>query len=136
MANTFGFSVSVIDVGSDTVIGTVAFGKLPLGIGVHPSGARVYTTNGTSDDVSVIDANTLAVIDTIAVASSPEGVAVSPNGAVAYVTHSVVVPPQLTVIDTSTNKVVGMIPVTAISSRGVAVSAGGSAVYRGSSRGC
>ena len=89
VANTFGLSVSVIDVVSDSVIDTIQLGTLPLSIAINPNGTRVYTTNGTTNTVSVIDARTHAVVDVIAVDSSPEAIAVSPDGAVAHVSYSV-----------------------------------------------
>lgn len=59
-------TVSVIDAGTQRVVGRIPVGRRPWGIAITPNGRRLYTANGVSDDVSVIDTATNQVIGTIA----------------------------------------------------------------------
>jgi YVTN family beta-propeller protein len=62
VANRDGYSVSVIDANTDTVIGNVTDlnGDIsgPFGIAVNPSGTKVYVANRNGNSVTVIDAST------------------------------------------------------------------------------
>ena len=71
-------SISVIEVASRKVIGTIAVSGWP-GIVVSPDGTRVYV--GTA----VIDTVTYTVIGQIAIEGEVKGMALSPDGALAYI---------------------------------------------------
>jgi YVTN family beta-propeller protein len=58
-------NLSVIDVGTNTVICTIEVGYGPSDITYVPSLNRVYVLNFTSGDISVIDASTNQIICTI-----------------------------------------------------------------------
>src|SRR5262249_29245234 len=80
--------VKIIDASSNTLLPrTVPVGSSPTGIGVSPSGGRVYVANTASGTVSVIDTATNSVVSggTLPVGTSPTGIAVSPSGLVVYV---------------------------------------------------
>lgn len=62
-------SVSVIAVGSNSVIGSIPVGRTPNEIGFSPDGDRVYIGNGEDPTLTVADANTFAVIETVALPS-------------------------------------------------------------------
>ncbi len=105
-------TLSVVDIGSGTVLATIPLGTSDLvGSAVSPDGTRVYVTDGTLNVVKVINTATIAVVATIGVGSSPRGLAVSPDGAKVYVANFV--DGTVSVIQTSTNTVIGTIPVGA-----------------------
>lgn len=64
-----------------------------------------YVANFASNSISVVDTGDNTVVDTIGVGNGPEGIAVAPDGKHVYVTVST--DNDLSVIDTTTNKVVG-----------------------------
>ena len=66
-------TVSVIDVATGAVTGSVEVGPRPWGIGLSADGKRLYTANGPSNDVAVVDTETLEVIQTIPVGETPWG---------------------------------------------------------------
>ncbi|CAL9633096.1 hypothetical protein SUDANB120_06150 [Streptomyces sp. enrichment culture] len=78
--------VSVIDVTTQVVIGSIPVGHHPTGIAIDPQRRRVYVANSGSKTVSVFDMATGGVAE-IHVGASPTGVAVDSHGTV-YVTHS------------------------------------------------
>ncbi len=109
VANAGGDNVSVIDVGSSTVIATVPVGSFPSEVAVNPAGTRAYVTNRDSGTVSVIDTATNTVAATVTVGNFPLDVAVNPAGTRAYVAN--VLSSTVSVIDTAANTVAATIPV-------------------------
>ena len=118
--------VSVINLTTRKVIGTVSVGKGPIGVAVAPDGHEVYVANFKSNTVSVIDARTDQVTDTIPVGAKPFGVAVTPNGNEVYVANAK--SNTVSVIDTRTDQVTDTIPV-GTSPFGIAVTPDGNEVY-------
>jgi len=53
-------------------------GPRPWGLALSPSGDRLYTANGPSDDVSVIDVASGEVVRRIAAGKLPWGVVIAP----------------------------------------------------------
>jgi uncharacterized protein (TIGR03437 family) len=110
-------TVSVIDTTSNTVVATITGLVGPKGIAINPAGTRVYVANGDGNTVTVIDTATNTTSGSVTMGSNtasrpstllkPYGVSVSPAGTRAYVTNyfSNIV----SVIDTSTNTVVGSV---------------------------
>jgi len=134
-------TVSVIDTRSNRVIGSpIPVGDVPIGVAVAPGGRKVYVANNGTDTISVIDTAANIVIATIAVGPNPFGVAVSPDSSKVYVANSgtcgsCTTPPApfppdtVSVIDASTNTVIGSaIPVGSIP-LGLAVTPDGRKVY-------
>ena len=126
MSSCTGGTVSVINLTTHKVIGTISVGKDPEGVGVSPAGGRVYVTNSGSNMVSVIDARTDQVTGTIPVGVKPVGVAVIPNGNEVYVANAK--SNTVSVIDARTDQVTGTIQVGA-NPAGVAVAPDGNEVY-------
>ncbi len=85
---TFGDTVNVIQVSSNSVVNTINVGEpIDQGVAFNPSGTLAYVT-GYNGDVIVIDVATNSVIsNTIAVGSAPRSVAFNPSGTLAYVTN-------------------------------------------------
>jgi YVTN family beta-propeller protein len=114
----------------------------PAQLAVSPDGKTIYATNLSDGTVSVIDTATMTVIRTIPVDLSAYGVAVSPDGTHVYVNGvaSVAQPngtsvPEgaVSVVDTSTNSVIGS-PIADVNQGfgdGIVVSPDGKRVYAG-----
>jgi YVTN family beta-propeller protein len=75
VSNGRGGTVSVIDVASDSLVGSVEVGQRPWGIALTPDGRKLYSANGPSNDVSVVDTDRLTILKTIPVGKIPWGVA-------------------------------------------------------------
>jgi len=107
-ANLFSNSVSVIDTGSNAVVGTpIPAGISPGPVAITPDGKDAYVAAGSN--VSVIDTATNTVVATVPVGLNPSGVAVTPDGKHAYVTN--VGSNTVSVIDTASNTVTATVPV-------------------------
>ena len=114
VANFSDDTVSVIDTGTNRVVGTIPVGSGPTAVAVKPDGTRVYVANYNEATVSVIDTNAQSanynkVIKTIAIpwgeTGSVSGVnrlAVSPDGTKVYVSG---IDNTVSVIDTATNTI-------------------------------
>ena len=78
VTNGRGGTVSVIDVGTEKIVATIAnVGVRPWGVAISADGTNLYTANGPSNDVSVIDVASLKVIKSIQVGELPWGVTIS-----------------------------------------------------------
>ncbi len=110
-----GKSVSVIDGGTEKVMGTIHVDSLTTGIAVDPVTDMVYVANGKS--VSVIDGGTEKVMGTIHVDSITTGIAVDPVTDMVYVAKynaytayfGLANVNTISVIDGGTEKVMGSI---------------------------
>src|SRR5215211_5229812 len=100
--NTFGNTVSVIDVATNTVVATVPVGSTPAAVAVTPDGTFAYVIHFNST-VSVIDSATNTVVATVPVGSGSRAIAITPDGALAYITNAS--DGTVSVIDTATNTV-------------------------------
>jgi mersacidin/lichenicidin family type 2 lantibiotic len=71
-------------------IGTVAAGRGPVGIAIHPSGQFVYVANGGSFDVyeyRIEPAGKLTFLGKVKTGADPVGIVVHPSGRYTYVTN-------------------------------------------------
>jgi YVTN family beta-propeller protein len=103
-ANVAG-SMSIIDVSTDTIVGTVEVGDNPLGITISPDGSKIYVVNLMNHQVSVINAGTNTIENTITVSSHPTQAAITADGSKLLVTASV--DGYVDVVDTGTNSIIG-----------------------------
>ncbi len=107
-ANVASNDVSVIDLESRTVVGTVKVGKRPHAVALAKG--RAFVTDSVMEDtVSVFDVASLEPVARIPVGEYPEGIAASRDGSRVYVANWET--NTLSVIDTTTMKVVGDVPV-------------------------
>jgi YVTN family beta-propeller protein len=147
IANSNSDTVSVIDVATRIVVATVPVGRGPSGVAASVPGTRVYVLNALDNTVSVIDAGTRAVIGTVRVGYSDgnaadsaveelsgnaAGLAIDSQGKRVYVANAQ--NNTISVIDTSTNTVIGAPIIVGAHPLGVAVSPSGSYVYVTNSR--
>jgi YVTN family beta-propeller protein len=79
--------VSVVDIATRAVVGSIAVGKSPWGIAVGRDG-RAYVVNSDDGTLSVIDTTTNTVLGDLIVGNSPTSVAVNADGSRVYVTNS------------------------------------------------
>jgi YVTN family beta-propeller protein len=116
VANLEGSSVSVIDGATNGVSATVSVGYKPRSVAANAGTNRIYVTHYFLRTVSVIDGASNAVIATVAVTGNPTGVDVNPATKRVYVA-SIADNSQggtfagVSVIDGTTNTVVGAVPV-------------------------
>lgn len=82
VANQFG-DVSVIDVATRTVVGSVAIGN-PLAVRVSPDGTQLFVATGNTQ-VFIVDVATLSIVKSVEVGFAPNGFAVHPDGRILYV---------------------------------------------------
>jgi len=109
VANLGSDDVSVIAVGTNTVVATIPVGSDPDGITAAPDGQRVYATNFFSDAVSVIDTTSNTVTSTMTTGSGPVGLAITTDGMHAYVTNRG--SDTVSLIDTATGTAVATVEV-------------------------
>lgn len=113
VSNNGSGSVSVIARDSQTVVATVPVGSGPLAPALTPDGSHAYVPDNRSEEVSVIETTTRSVVATIFVGRWPESITVTPDATALYVLHGydgTGNQDDCTVIDTSSNAVIGSIP--------------------------
>ncbi|WP_149828380.1 beta-N-acetylglucosaminidase domain-containing protein [Streptomyces tailanensis] len=86
-ANQGANSVSVIDVASGKVTGSVAVGRVPAGLALTPDGSTLWVANYTDGTVQPIDTGTLTAGATVTVGKGPENMAITPDGRTLYVAN-------------------------------------------------
>jgi YVTN family beta-propeller protein len=112
--------VFVIDVNSNTIVATITCPGGPQGIAFSADGRTAYVANELKDAVYVVDTVTNTVEPgAIAVGKDPALVSLTPDGKFLYVTNFQwgevnSEPSTVSVIDTSTKKVVATVPVGSI----------------------
>ncbi|WP_416968835.1 beta-N-acetylglucosaminidase domain-containing protein [Streptomyces sp. 4F14] len=108
-ANQGANTVSVIDVSTGTVTGTVAVGKVPAGLALTPDEKTLWVANYTDGTVQPIDTATLKAGTPVKVGSGPENLAITPDGRTLYVPN--IRSNTVTPIDLATSKAGKAIPV-------------------------
>jgi YVTN family beta-propeller protein len=126
----------VIATGTHTVTNTIPVGYSVMGVAISPDGRKVYVTNqgnseSKSPNVAVITTATNMVTARIPVGrvewASPMSVAVTPDGSKVYVVNNA--SGDVSVIDTSTNTVIGSPITVGDRPRGVTVTPDSGKVY-------
>jgi YVTN family beta-propeller protein len=101
--------VTVVDVVTKTVIGTIPVGLAPWDVAFSPDGRKAYVVNGGSTaSISIIDVATNSVSETIPFSGSPfpRNLVITPDGLMAYVSSNLGVFP----VDLTTNTIGTVIP--------------------------
>jgi YVTN family beta-propeller protein len=127
ITNSGNNTMSIIDVGTGTVIGTVtlAAGTNPYAVTVLSNG-DAYIANNLSGNVTIFSTTNNAIIGNITVGANPLSIAASPDGSKVYVTNSG--DGTVSVISTATNTVTATIT-TFGNPAGVAFSPDGTKAY-------
>ena len=125
-ANAAQNTVSVLNLGTYSVTGSVSVPGGPAGLAVTPDGSKVYVALATSNMVAVISAASKSVLATISTGNTPKQVAISPNGSLVYVVNQG--SNQVSVISSTSNSVVASIGVGSYPS-GIALSSDGTRAY-------
>ena len=94
-------SVSVFDLATLKVTGSIKVGTRPDAIVYAPASHKVVAFNGGSKNASIIDAKTLKVVATVAVGGTPEYAAVAADGNVYFNVEDT---SQIAAINLTTNK--------------------------------
>jgi YVTN family beta-propeller protein len=122
-------TVTVVDLQSLTVVGTISGFSGPSYAAADPVANRIYVSNAYADTVSVIDGLSDTVIATVSVGDFPRGIAVNPETGKVYVAN--VIGKNTTVIDSwSGYQVVKTISVPDAPPYDVAVNPGLNRVYQ------
>ena len=82
-------NVTVVELATNSVLGTVPVGTQPLACAFNPSGSRVYVTNYGANTISVINTYNNTVIATIAGMSGPNRILVHPVLQKVYVSNAI-----------------------------------------------
>jgi YVTN family beta-propeller protein len=82
-----GGGVSVVDLGTLTVVRTIQVGRDPRGIGITADGRRLVVANQADADVSIVDTESGTTLKRIGVGKNAEFVRVAPDSRYAYVTY-------------------------------------------------
>jgi YVTN family beta-propeller protein len=139
VSNEYGASITVIDVASDRVIGTIPVsgrpGEVrPRGMAVSPDGRRIYVAlsdfnpqlESNEDKVVAVEVESNKVVAEYRVGSNPERVALSPDGTQLWAANENAA--RATAFDLRTGKILGEFQ-TGVEPEGVAVSPDGRFVY-------
>ncbi|HYC37571.1 MAG TPA: hypothetical protein VEC19_14185 [Usitatibacter sp.] len=82
-----GNTISVVDLETSTVVGTITVGLAPDSLVINPTGTRMFVTNAGSNSVSVVDLGSLGVLATVPVGATPRGIDITPDASQAYVAN-------------------------------------------------
>ncbi|MGH7663154.1 MAG: YncE family protein [Gemmatimonadaceae bacterium] len=124
-ADQSGNTVSVIDVATNTMVGSIALTDGGFNLAVLPNGSRLYATTA-SGTLHTIDTRGLAVIGTTDVGGGANGLTFHEASSTLYV--SSIQESRITEIDTRTNAIIRTYGVSDGPQR-IAVSTDGSALY-------
>jgi YVTN family beta-propeller protein len=108
--NSAGDDVSIIDPGTNKVVGTITGIEVNHGAAAAPDGSRYYISNEGRSTLDVADAKTYKVIRSIPLTGHPNNIAISKDGKRVYVSIAVA-PGAVDVIDTAAMEKVKTIPV-------------------------
>jgi YVTN family beta-propeller protein len=102
--------VTVIDLSTNAIVGTMSVGSGASSVAVNRNGTRIYLSSGPG--LMVVDANSGSVVASVALAGSSMGIALNGSETRAYVVTRASAPPahdHLSVIDTASNSVVATV---------------------------
>jgi len=87
IANSGDSTVSVVNMVTNKIAGTIPVGSQPYGIVLSGDGSRAYVSNRGSGNVSVINTQTNKVIAVVNVGSGPAGLSLIPDGSNLFVAN-------------------------------------------------
>lgn len=83
----FPAAITVVDVGSRTIVGRVRLRGKPHNLDATSDGRRIVVTSQTTGTLQVVDGRRLRVLQTVAGLRSPHDVKLTPDGRFTYVTE-------------------------------------------------
>ena len=122
VTNSNSTTITMIDIATNSVIGTIGGFDGPSGMVITPAGTIAYVNNyggpegvgsGNGTTVNIVDLTTNIITGTITVGTAPASLAITPDGAFVYVINYVngdTGTGTISVIQTSSNTVVSTIP--------------------------
>ncbi|GAA3956952.1 gliding motility-associated C-terminal domain-containing protein [Mucilaginibacter dorajii] len=115
ITNSASSSVSVIDVGTNKVVSTIAMGQDPQHVYASPDGNFVYVSDPLSRTVSVINTTSNTVTASIPVGQGAFSLIVSPDNSRLYLVNlnEGLNADNISVINTATNSIISTIPTNA-----------------------
>ena len=108
--NSAGDNVSVIDPGTNKVVGEIRGIEVNHGAAAAPDGSRYYISNEGNTTLDIVDAKTLNVTKRVPLTGHPNNISISKDGRRVYVGINVA-PGAVDVIDTASQERVKSIPV-------------------------
>lgn len=84
VTNSAGDDVTLVDVATHKVIGSIRTGPTPHGIEASPDGTRLYISGETDDDIIAIDTTTSTILWRAAIGDRPNYIAISGDGRYVY----------------------------------------------------
>jgi len=109
VTNSGGDDVTLVDVVTGKVIGSIQTGSTPHGLEASPDGSRVYVSGETDDDIVAIDTAASTVLWKAPIADRPNHIALSVDGR--YVYAPIRSADHADVVDTQTRRKIKSIPV-------------------------
>jgi len=130
VTNAVSESVSIIDLATNSVVGTVSLetGSSPRGIGITNNGLNAYVANLGNSSVSVIDIETLTVTSTIPNLVAPFDVAINSQTGDVYITSNIA-PGAYYVINPLDESVSGPYQTGGNGASGIAITSDGQTAY-------
>lgn len=133
-----GTTVNIVNLETNTIVGTIIVSLAPAAIALSPNGAFLYVVcyvdgNPGTGVVNVVDTKTNSIVHTIPGFSGPFGIAITPNGRFAYVTNFgsnnfAPIGNTVSVIDLCKNEITATIPL-GIQPAGIAITPDGCLAY-------
>jgi len=101
--------VTVIDTATNAVISDILLSPGLGALSITPDGSTVFVVNFNSADVTLIDTVSFTAGTSIPVGFTPGATAITPDGTTAYVTSAFAINNNITIIDVTTQSVIGTI---------------------------
>ena len=107
--------IKVIDVGTRSVVETIAAGERPQGIVMTPDGQFAYVAHQDDEDVRVLDLSTNTFVETIGpLIDIPQEIVITPDGSHVYLANADSSPQNVLVIETTNNTALTSVDVSAL----------------------
>src|SRR5260370_6536116 len=106
--NSLGDDITVVDLGTLSVVDTITVGKHPHALCAPADGRRLFTTIESEKNLKTIDTITGRILDTIPVTGKPNECAVTPDGR--YVGVPIRDGDSVDIVDTTLKQVLKILP--------------------------
>jgi YVTN family beta-propeller protein len=124
--------LGVIDLSSGHVVSRIPIGAIPMNVAISPDGSRAYVSDGNSGNIAFINTALRKTTSYVPVGQSPTAIVLSPDGTRLYTSNSQTsfdMIDTVSVVDTTSHKVVANISPGVGSPVSLAVSNDGGVLY-------